>query len=335
MVGAVFIGDKGKSMDKLDRVFALYRILMTSRYAVPLERILEELRCSKATFYRTLGTLRHRLGVPVAYENRYDGYRVDRTDGESHEFPGLWFTSDEIESLACLDQVVSGIQPGVLDIVLAPVRKRIEGLLEAQGIGREWKRAVRVVPIRSREYRGDILKRCTEGALRKKKLEISYRALSTDTLTSRTVSPQTVLRYRDNWYLDAWCHHREELRTFSVSRIESAEILNKKARCVSPDKLDQHFASAYGIFSGESRAIACVAFTGMAARAVSHEQWHPEQIGRWDDSGRYILQIPFGDERELMMDILQWGDRAEILSPESLRERVVSVVEKMKNIYEK
>ena len=36
---------------------------------------------------------------------------------------------------------------------------------------------------------------------------------------TREVSPQQLVHYRDNWYLDAWCHLRNELRSFGLDAV--------------------------------------------------------------------------------------------------------------------
>ena len=41
-----------------------------------------------------------------------------------------------------------------------------------------------------------------------------------------------------------------------------------------------------------------------------------------DKDGSYHLQIPYSDERELLMDILKFGPDVEVLGPESLRKTV-------------
>ena len=33
-------------------------------------------------------------------------------------------------------------------------------------------------------------------------------------VTQRIVSPQRLSYYRENWYLDAWCHDKNALRKF-------------------------------------------------------------------------------------------------------------------------
>ena len=74
-------------------------------------------------------------------------------------------------------------------------------------------------------------------------------------------------------------------------------------------KLDEHFATAYGIFAGTPTHTAVLRFTPERARWVVDEQWHPRQAGRFLDDGRYELQIPYSDARELIMDIFADRDK--------------------------
>ncbi len=55
----------------------------------------------------------------------------------------------------------------------------------------------------------------------------------------REVSPQRLVHYRGNWYLDAWCHLREDLRAFSVDAIDRVEILDRRAKDVADKRLDE------------------------------------------------------------------------------------------------
>ena len=44
---------------------------------------------------------------------------------------------------------------------------------------------------------------------------------------ARSVSPQTLLWYRDSWYLIAFCHSREALHIFALSRMDQPQLLGK------------------------------------------------------------------------------------------------------------
>ena len=63
-------------------------------------------------------------------------------------------------------------------------------------------------------------------------------------------------------------------------------------------------------------------FTPERARWVSAETWHPKQKARFEEDGSYLLQVPYSDDRELVMDILRHGAAVEVLGPPALRARV-------------
>ena len=63
-------------------------------------------------------------------------------------------------------------------------------------------------------------------------------------------------------------------------------------------------------------------FTPAAARWVATEQWHPQQKASTDDEGRYLLELPYANPTELVMDILRHGAEVEVLAPAELRQAV-------------
>ncbi len=115
---------------------------------------------------------------------------------------------------------------------------------------------------------------------------------------------------------------RKALRIFSVDRIEAPRVLPEAAREISGATLDRELAASYGIFAGCPKHTAVLRFSAERARWVADEQWHPEQQGRFLKDGRYELRIPYGDARELVMDILKYGPDVEAAAPQSLRREV-------------
>jgi predicted DNA-binding transcriptional regulator YafY len=97
--------------------------------------------------------------------------------------------------------------------------------------------------------------------------------------------------------------------------------------------MENFFGKSYGIFTGPVASEAHVLFTGIAAREVSQEEWHPSQAGEWVSDSSYLLKIPYGDSRELVMDLLRWGSDAEVLAPKALREEIGAILEKAAGKY--
>ncbi|MFC3550578.1 helix-turn-helix transcriptional regulator [Lysobacter cavernae] len=313
-------------MERIERIHALHRILSAARYPVTVQRLQEDLECSRATVYRDLAYLRDYLMAPVV-GNGEAGFRYDHSESDRFELPGLWLSSEELHSLLAAQQLLVRSGGGVLSTALAPLQHRIEKLLDEHAGGRRVPvERVRVIPHRTRRLDEHSFRNVATAVLDRKRLSFEYRARSTDEKTRRTVSPQRLTHYRENWYLDAWDHEREALRSFSVDRISAARLLDEPARDVPDEELDRQLASSYGIFSGEPKGWATIVFSAKAARWVADEHWHSQQQGRFLADGRFELKVPYSTGRELLMDVMHYGSDAEIIEPASLREQARSVL---------
>ncbi len=110
----------------------------------------------------------------------------------------------------------------------------------------------------------------SEAVLYGKQLTITHQKVRGSVPENRTVSPQTLLRYRDNWYLDcSGVDKTESLRTFAVNRITKAECTGKDAKLIRELLLIRNIAGSYGIFSGDAINYAEILFTGYAACEVA------------------------------------------------------------------
>ena len=181
---------------------------------------------------------------------------------------------------------------------------------------------IRVVASGSRRLDEASFRTVASGVLLRRRLKFRYRARSTGETTLRTVSPQRLTHYRDNWYLDAWDHERAALRSFAVDRIAAPQLLDEAASDRDEAELDQHLAGSYGIFSGAPKAWATLRFSAHSARWVADEHWHSQQQGSFLPDGRYELRVPYSNSRELLMDVLKYGPEAEVVAPLSLREEM-------------
>jgi predicted DNA-binding transcriptional regulator YafY len=311
-------------MNKWEKVFRLHRLCESNKYAVSLKNILDDLECSEATFHRIRAFLVDTLHAPLIFDKKYNGYCY-RQEPElpRFEFHGLWFDKEELIALVSLDHAVTSLQNGGFGEIFSHLRLRLEPLLAAQGTNLEVIRnKIKIIPMQSRVVNQTLFNSIAHALIVDKCLKITYGGIHRKSITKRTISPQVLVRYRDNWYIDAWCHLRKELRTFALDRIEQAEAVSGKKVKVPRKDLEAFFADAYGIFNGKAKYTAELVFYGAAAREVSREQWHPMQQSKWLDEKSFSLSIPYGNDSELIMDILKWGELVEVLGPKELRERV-------------
>ncbi len=311
-------------MDRYERILTLHRLLKSARYPVPFARLKDELGCSRATLYRDIAFLRDALGAPIESGDGEEAtFRYAADEAERFELPGLWLTSEELAALLALNELLGRSDPGVLAGALAPFRARIERLLSDHASGRTLPvERIRVLASGSRRLDQGVFRTVAGALLNRKRLKFGYRARSTETPTDRIVSPQRLAHYRDNWYLDAWDHSRDALRSFALDRIRAPLLLDEAALDREGAELDAHLASSYGIFSGAPKAWATIRFSPHAARWVADEHWHSQQEGTRLPDGRYELKLPYSNSRELLMDVLKYGPDAEIVAPVSLREEM-------------
>jgi proteasome accessory factor C len=314
-------------VDKFDRIFQLHAILSSRRTAIPLEDLMARLECSKSTLHRAINALKDQLNAPVVFDAEAGGYKYggsDRGKGEggAYELPGLWFTANELQALAIMQRLLKDAGGGLLEQHLGPLARRLDELTRHQRLNLgEAASRLRFPAIGGRPA-GAAFDTVASATLQRRKCWIEYHARSTDERSERTVSPQRITHYREVWYLDAWDEKRDALRSFSIDRIASATVLEDAAFDVPEAELDEHYASAYGIFGGKADKVAVLRFTAERARWVADEQWHPQQQGRWLDDGSYELRIPYREPRELVMDVMRQGASVEVVSPPELRDRV-------------
>lgn len=311
----------------------LYQIdqLLNDRRSVTFKEIQERLEVSAATLKRDLAYMRDRLHAPIVFDKELGGYRFENGDAANqYELPGLWFTAEEIYGLLTMQQLLTNLDSGgLLSPHIKPLQSRLLAMIDngSNSID-EVKRRVKIETIGARKFHLDHFQALGSALISRKRLVIEYHARGTDELSTREISPQRIVYYRDNWYLDAWCHVRNDLRSFSIDAIKHAEMIERKADNIDDQLLDIELGSGYGIFAGKDIQWARLRFKPNKARWVSTEKWHPNQKGTFLQNGSYELEVPFSDARELIMDILKYGADVEVIEPTSLRHAVAQSLKK-------
>ena len=321
-------------MDKFDRIYELHNILRERRTPISRADLARKVECSESSLYRLIRLLRDKLHAPLEYNNELGGYCYQRTaEGGTYELPGLLFNARELQSLFIFNKLFEGLEPGLLQTHLKPLSKRIDELLSSKRLGlNEAASRIRLLGMAARPA-GEWFHVLASATLQRRKLRLRYHGRGRDDITERTVSPQRIAHYRDNWYLDGWCELRKGLRSFAMDRVKNALETTDKAIDVTEKELNDHYASSYGIFAGKANRTAVLRFSAERARWVADERWHPEQSGQFLTDGRYELRIPYRDERELVMDIMRHGADVEVVSPPMLREKIDAKIKAAMRIY--
>ncbi|MBI2802508.1 MAG: WYL domain-containing protein [Gammaproteobacteria bacterium] len=315
-------------MNRTERLYRISQLLGNHRRPVPFRTLIAKLGVSNATLKRDLEYLRERLHAPIIWDRALRGYCFERGAGAStprFELPGMWFNSSEAHALLAMQHLLESLTPGLLAAHVAPLKAQVRALLDkSDHVVDEIEKRIRILPMGQRAVPSEHFEALAHAVLARKRVQIThYHRLRNDT-SVREVSPQRLVHYRDNWYLDTWDHTRADIREFALDAITAVELLTTNAKNVSERQLDGVLTTGYGIFAGKPTATAILRFTAERARWVARERWHPKQVSKFLEDGRYELRIPYADPRELVMDILKYGPEVEVVAPLALRDEVIA-----------
>jgi predicted DNA-binding transcriptional regulator YafY len=299
-----------------------YKSLLSSRTAVSADELMAKQEVSRATLKRDIAKLRDQLHVPIRFDRDLGGYTLEAGHAES-ELPGLWFSQEEILALVTIQQLLEQLEPGLLGTKLKPLQSRLTQLMDKHGLAsQDVAKRIRIVHAGKRVVLAKSFEIVAAATMVRKRLKIWHFNRQNGITTEREVSPQRLVHYRDNWYLDAWCHLRDDVRNFSIDAISKLEVLEVPAKEVSSKNIDQALGTGYGIFNGAAQAWAKLRFTPERARWVAGETWHPFQESSVEADGSYVLSFPYADDRELIGDIMRFGADVQVLAPAGLRSKV-------------
>ena len=207
-----------------------YKSLLSNRRAITAAELMSTLEVSRATLKRDIAKLRDQLHVPIEFDRDMGGYTLAQGHTDS-EMPGLWFSQGEILALVTIQQLLEQLEPGLIGAKLRPLKERLGQLMEKHGLSnQDVAKRIRIVHAGKRTVLAKSFELVAAATLARKRLKLWHFSRQNGKTTEREVSPQRLVHYRDNWYLDAWCHLREDLRSFSIDAITKFEVLETPAK---------------------------------------------------------------------------------------------------------
>ena len=324
-------------MDGFDRIYDLHRILKGRKRAISAQSIMQQMECSRATFNRIKRHMVDFLGAPIEYDREQGGYRYSEGADGGFELPGIWFNEQELHSLLLMQQLLDNLGVGLLKSEIYPIRQRIEKLINKGAIDpATLQNKVRFVGVAIRDIEARQFQPVADAIVKSQSLTITYTTRDEGRVSEREISPQRLINYQNNWYVDAWCHMRKHFRTFAVDCISNISRSKVPFRAIDEYEMDRYFQAGYGIYAGSDIACATIRFAPEVARRIAKETWHPKQRGQLTEDGYYELTLPFNVQQpyELIMDVVKFGAKAEIVSPAELRQQLLAWLTQTAAVYQ-
>ena len=312
------------------RIFRLVRLIREIRSGEPQtpRDLYTRLNISKSQFQRDCRLLRD-TGFIFNYDRRSRTYMVD----EDPTLPVNDLTLDEIFALVLALQQMAGISSTHIaaraikagNKLLRSFRDKgtpsLSHALHIQndmiGYGRDNK----------------VIHDLNLAIVEQKRLVITYRKPGQQGQDVEIEPYQLYLK--DGFlYLDAWSVPRRDIRRFKVCRIRKTRPTGVRFSYFHGYDFKTRQKTAFNVFAGDESEKVCIRFSPKIRPYIEEYNLHESQKKRVLEDGFLEVRLEVAEPREVMWWVMRWGDGAEILEPEWLRDEVRGIVGRMKKVYD-
>lgn len=312
---------------RADRLLSVLLLLQAHGRQTARE-LASRLEVSERTIHRDMDAL-SAAGVPVvAVRGPHGGWQLD--EDWRTEVPGL----DEAELRALLlaqprivgDARLASAAERAIDKLLAA----LPAALRARAATMRQRLHVDTTGWFGRGEQLDALPIVQEALSRDRKLRIEYCKKSRER-SCRVVDPLGLVAKGPVWYLVA--NTEKGYRTFRLSRIERAEMLEDACERPADFDLAQHWKLSTAAFV-ESRRFGARLHAEPGAAEILARWFRSTPAGQMPGDPWVTVDVEFDDEEQAMFVVLGFGSRVEVVEPLSLRERVREEVVKAASHHE-
>ncbi|MGH7993501.1 MAG: helix-turn-helix transcriptional regulator, partial [Limisphaerales bacterium] len=156
----------------------------------------------------------------------------------------------------------------------------------------------------------------------RKQLELAYRKPGQRQPEKRIVDPYHLANINGEWFLFAYDHARNDIRTFVPARIQSVRPTGKIFERSQKFSLEERLRDSFGVHSGEGEYEVVIRFNSRVADYIREKKWHKSQQLRELKGGGVELRMKLSSLVEIERWILSWGGDAKVIRPKELIDAV-------------
>jgi predicted DNA-binding transcriptional regulator YafY len=160
-----------------------------------------------------------------------------------------------------------------------------------------------------------------------KPLRMLYRGAGKDREERITVHPYAMVMHRDSIYCVGFHVERGEVRTLLLDRMRDTQAAATERFALPADfTIDDYFQGEFGIWKSTERHKVVIDFDAHAAEYVRMRRIHQSQKLAATATG-VRLTMTVGNLTQLVSWVLEWGQRARVIEPPELVQRVRTELE--------
>lgn len=280
------------------------------------------------TVYRDLDTLS--LIAPVTNEGRGTGYRFM---GKFFVHP-LNFTEQEslvfslLPSVVDRDKLPPGFDTAYNKIMATHLNERSKQNAIIDNIAD-------IIQMGTPAYRPEspnFLQPIIRAILESRSIETVYHTQYRNETTERRIDPYYLVPREQRFYLIGYCHLKQGIRTFRISRFHKVELTAHPF-----DKGDfnirTYLKNTWSIERGDKNMTFKVKFSADVARYIREEELFVHPRIREQRDGSILFEITVNNEREFLKWVMQYGPEAEIIEPQYVRDHMKRQLREWARLY--
>lgn len=280
-----------------------------------------ELEYSAKTIHRDLEFMRDRMDLPIEFDHARNGYHYAEEVGA---FPTLQITEGELFALLVAEKALQQYRGTHFEKPLVSAfRKMSSSLPDTISFNiADWEQTISFRTSAESILNLEIFDSLAKATAKRQQLELAYRKPGRKQTEPRRVDPYHLANINGEWFLFAYCHLREDLRTFVPARILSVTPTGKTFSRPRKFSLEKRLRDSFGVHSGQDECDVLIHFTDSVADYIREKRWHPSQKLRELKNGGLELRMRLSSLMEVQRWILGWGGAAIPIEPPQLVQAV-------------
>src|SRR5437667_8159090 len=261
------------SRPPLERMLRIHRALQAGNY--PNATVLAgELEVSTKSIYRDIQFMRDRLELPVEFDGTRNGFHYTQEVGS---FPTLQITEGELFALLLAEKALRQYRGTTFEKpLLSAFKKMAAALPDTISLNlADWEQTISFRTTAEPILNLEIFDTLAQATSQHKQLDLTYRKPGRHETGPRVVDPYHLANINGEWFLFAYCHLRNDIRTFVPARILQAKPTGRAF--VRPPKfsLQKRLRDSFGVLTGPGEFDVVVRFDELAAGYISEPAVRP------------------------------------------------------------
>jgi proteasome accessory factor B len=315
------------SRPPLQRMLKIHQALRSRKFPNAAD-LAKELEVSSKSIHRDLEFMRDRLGLPVEYNGSRFGYYYSE---KVNAFPTFQITEGELLALVVAEKALQQYRGTNFEKPLLSAIKKMEQSLP-ETISMNLTEIDRTISFRTRAepmLNLEIFDALAKATAAREQLELTYRKPGHQQTEKRVIDPYHLANINGEWFLFAFDHLRQDIRTFVPARIKSIKKTGKTFLRSRKFSLEQRLQGSFGVHSGKGQHEVVIRFDRSVADYIREKKWHDSQELRDLKNEDVELRLKLSGLEEVERWVLSWGGNARVVKPAELARNVRAAARKM------